>query len=346
LQFGPLNRSLKVAEHAPWRQSAPPRGVGAPQDHRASQPFGASRVFGGSQESPRSSQPFRASAESPSRRRFAPEGPALRPTGLVGAAIDLAKLVALGAASFTVAAVVLGVRTGRFVAVGSHAGDGGASADPVHASMNRPAAAVPPVERDPALPPGAQGAPIPADATAPARVGILAGHWQYDSGAVCADGLREVDVTTDVATRVEALLEGAGYDVEILPEHDPDVPGPPVSGYEAAAFVAVHADSCEVPGASGFKVARFVGSSTPDQDDRLVACLESRYASATLLPQHDDSITANMTYYYALREIAPLTPGAIIELGFLLEDRAFLDAHRYEAAVGIADGVRCFLEGD
>jgi len=31
-------------------------------------------------------------------------------------------------------------------------------------------------------------------APAPIRVGIVAGHWQYDSGAVCPDGLREVDI--------------------------------------------------------------------------------------------------------------------------------------------------------
>ena len=55
------------------------------------------------------------------------------------------------------------------------------------------------------------------------RVGILAGHWQYDTGTVCPDGRREVDVTIDIALRVQAILEASGYTVDILPEHDPEM---------------------------------------------------------------------------------------------------------------------------
>lgn len=196
------------------------------------------------------------------------------------------------------------------------------------------------------------GARATAEATAtatppvdPRRVGIIAGHSPYDTGAVCPDGRREVDVTVDVAARVQALLEYRGFSVDILPEHDPDLPEPPLQNYRGAALVSIHADSCDIAGASGFKVASWRYSSTPELDQRLVDCLYDRYAAATLLPRHDESITIDMWNYYAFREIAVDTPAAIIELGFLLDDRAALDDLRYEMALGVADGIGCFLGG-
>lgn len=178
----------------------------------------------------------------------------------------------------------------------------------------------------------------------PARVvGILPGHWQFDSGAVCPDGLREVDITTDVALRVEALLEYRGFEVRLLPEHQPGVPQPPLQGFRGAALVAIHADSCDVTGASGFKVASGLYSTTPEQDRALVDCLEREYAAATLMSRHDDSITVDMRNYYAFRELDAVTPAAIIELGFMDADRDALDRLRYEMAMGIANAVSCFL---
>lgn len=176
------------------------------------------------------------------------------------------------------------------------------------------------------------------------RIGIIAGHWQYDTGAVCPDGLEEVQITQDVAQRVAAILDYRGLVAEVLPEHDPDLPGPPLQNYRAALLVAIHADSCDIPGASGFKVARWRYSEMPETDDRLVECIQARYAASTLLPRHDDSITIDMWNYYAFREIAVETPAAIIELGFLLDDRRALEDLRYEMALGIADGIACFLE--
>lgn len=194
------------------------------------------------------------------------------------------------------------------------------------------------------LPARATSAASASPTGASGRVGILPGHWQYDTGAVCPDGLREVEVTTDVALRVKALLEYRGLAVDLLPEHDPTRPQPPLQNYRGAALVAIHADSCDFPAASGFKVARWRFSRMPDTEDRLVDCLEAAYARHTLLPEHPDTITPNMWNYYAFREIAVDTPAAIIELGFLGGDRAFIDAHRYEMARGIAEGIGCFLD--
>lgn len=174
------------------------------------------------------------------------------------------------------------------------------------------------------------------------RIGILAGHLGYDAGAVCADGLREVDITHDIAQRVAARLRALGYRVDILQEHDPDMPQPPLQNYLAAVFVALHVDSC-MPGSSGFKVARWAFSQMPEIEDRLVQCLYHEYAAITGLARHESSITIDMWNYYAFREIGEPTPGAIIELGFMGGDRWLLVNQPDLAAQGVVNGILCFL---
>jgi N-acetylmuramoyl-L-alanine amidase len=171
------------------------------------------------------------------------------------------------------------------------------------------------------------------------RVGIVAGHWQNDSGAVCPDGLTEVEINLDIARRTAALLIEAGYDVEVLAEFSPKL-----EGYQADALISIHTDSCNIPEASGFKVARVLQSTLPEEEDRLVECLRREYERATGLYYHKDSITYDMQEYHAFYEIAPQTPAAIIETGFMDADRTLLTEHPDLAAEGIARGIICFLE--
>ncbi len=180
--------------------------------------------------------------------------------------------------------------------------------------------------------------PTPLSTHAP-RVGIVAGHSGYDPGAVCADGTTEADVTMAVAEEVVVLLVRKGYQVDLLKEFDEQL-----TGYRANALVSIHADSCDVPGASGFKVARVTDSAIPEAEDRLVACLYREYQAETGLMRHPSSITDNMTNYHAFREIDYYTPGAIIETGFLLDDYDLLVQRPKVVARGVAAGVVCFLE--
>lgn len=175
------------------------------------------------------------------------------------------------------------------------------------------------------------------------RIGVLAGHWGFDTGAVC-NGLREVDITVDIAQRVATQLRSLGYQVDLLQEQHPDRPHPPLQNYMAAAFVSVHVDSC-VPGASGFKVSRWAFSQMPEVENRLVQCLYKEYSAVTGIPRHDNSITIDMWNYYAFREIGKPTPGAIIELGFMTGDRWLLVQQPDLAAQGIVNGLLCFLNG-
>lgn len=187
------------------------------------------------------------------------------------------------------------------------------------------------------------------------RIGIIAGHNRVkvsngvttrdlsgvpDPGAVCAEPtlVKEADITWDVANKVAAALrEKDKLPVELLGEFDRRL-----AGYYARALIAIHVDSC-LKGATGFKVARLVYSAVPAEEDRFVSCLREQYAAATGLVEHRASITPDMQEYHALREIAPSTPGVIIELGFLRDDQELLVKRSDVAARGVAEGIRCFL---
>lgn len=169
------------------------------------------------------------------------------------------------------------------------------------------------------------------------RIGLIAGHSGYDSGAICGDGLREVDITTRVAAEAADRLRRAGYRVDVLEEFDPRL-----AGYRAELLLSLHVDSCI--GYTGFKVARHHQTATPDQEDRLVGCVQREYGRVTGLPRHDQSITPDMTGYHALKRKHPQTPGAILEMGFLGGDRQRLLAADDSVAAGVVEAVRCFVD--
>jgi N-acetylmuramoyl-L-alanine amidase len=170
------------------------------------------------------------------------------------------------------------------------------------------------------------------------RIGIVAGHSGFDSGAICPDGLTEASINLQIAQEVVTELESQGIRVDLLEEYDDRL-----RGYSASALISIHADSCLYAEASGFKVASLEGSTNPS-NQLLVECLATRYGSRTGLFFHANSITYDMTQYHAFNSIAPQTPGAIIEVGFMLADRELLTEHTGLLAQGIVEGIDCFLE--
>jgi N-acetylmuramoyl-L-alanine amidase len=177
--------------------------------------------------------------------------------------------------------------------------------------------------------------PILAPAPSVPRVGIIAGHRGNDAGTVCADGLTETEVNQKVAETVALSLVAEAIRVDVLDEFDPKL-----DGYKASALVSIHADSCSVD-MTGFKVANAENAS--DASKRLTECLWTRYEAETGLPRHRSTITTNMTQYHAWRKIAETTPAAIIEIGFMNGDRAYLTEHTDRVAAGIVKGIDCFL---
>lgn len=177
-----------------------------------------------------------------------------------------------------------------------------------------------------------------AQSPGPLRIGLVSGHLDNDSGAVCADGLTEAAVNLHIAQLVAEKLRGRGIRTDILAEFDPQL-----AGYTATAFVSIHADSCDYFNelATGFKVA---GSSYTDSSG-LSICVEQAYQAETQLPYHANTITPHMTDYHAFREIAPGTPAIIIETGFMNLDRETIHDNPEQPANGITNGILCYLNG-
>ncbi len=196
----------------------------------------------------------------------------------------------------------------------------------------------------PTTPPQPTAAPVALN-----NIGIVAGHMGLnpssglpDPGSICADGLTEESVNEAVARLVVDWMRQSGYTVDLFDEFDPRL-----QGYSALAMLSIHADSCEYINdlATGFKVASFAETTTPQEDQRLVGCLVNRYAETTGMSFHP-SVTFDMTQYHNFAELAPGTPGAIIETGFMYLDREMLTQHQDVIALGIARGLLCYLRNE
>ncbi len=172
------------------------------------------------------------------------------------------------------------------------------------------------------------------------RIGIVAGHWGNDSGATCPDGLTEVEINLNVATRVKEKLSAEGFDVDLLQEFDDQL-----EQYQALALISIHADTCQFidNNATGFKIAAALASAQPEKANRLVACLSSRFEGNTGLRHHAGSATRDMGSYHAFEEIHTETTAAIIETGFMNLDRQILTQQPDLVAEGIAQGVLCYI---
>jgi N-acetylmuramoyl-L-alanine amidase len=200
--------------------------------------------------------------------------------------------------------------------------------------------------------PSVEPTPTARPADMPPRVGIQVGHWQAkdlpdelarlrsSSGAFAA-GYAEAQVNLEIAKRVVKLLESRGMAVDLLPATIPP-------GYDADAFVSIHADGASGGGSRGFKLATPWRTSRASQ--HLADTLTDEYANATGLPR-DGAITINMRGYYAFNyrrhthAIARTTPAVIIETGFLTSaaDRAMIVSNPQTVAVGIANGIIRYL---
>jgi len=174
-------------------------------------------------------------------------------------------------------------------------------------------------------------------------VAIIAGHSGYDSGATCADDagnttLTEAEINADVANQVAELLRDDGTSVIILQEYDPRL-----NNLDVDLLLSLHSDSCI--NISRYKAAFYLYSTIPEVDGRLVDCIDTNYSAVTGLTKNADTITHNMTEYHAFRKVAPTTPAAILEMGFLGGDRELLTTHADVAARGVTESIRCFLNG-
>lgn len=181
------------------------------------------------------------------------------------------------------------------------------------------------------------------------RIGIIAGHFGNkgaggvpDPGAVCVsdETIYEAKATLAVAQRVVALLRGRGFEVDLLQEFDIKL-----NGYQAAALLSIHADSCLAEAGNGFKNAYPIARDTvQDQDLLFDECLRVNYQAITGLEFLPNEITDNMTLYHAFRTIAPNTPANILELGNLYHNQDWMFGRQDQLAQAIVNGIMCYLE--
>ncbi len=174
------------------------------------------------------------------------------------------------------------------------------------------------------------------------KIGIVAGHWGNDSGAVCDNGTTEQEVNLKIATLVQQKLGALGFDPILLKEFDTRL-----SGFRAAVLVSIHNDSCKFVNdqATGFKVAAAMSSRDTNLANRLAGCLRNRYQQITKMSPHN-SVTNDMTLYHAFSEIDPNTTAAIIETGFLKLDYEILTNNTELVATGVTNGIVCFINNE
>lgn len=216
-----------------------------------------------------------------------------------------------------------------------------------------PPTPVPPTATpDPAASPTSVPTPSPRPAGTAPRVGLQVGHLRSDelpeelvrlrtSTGARWGGVSEAALNLDIVNRIRPILEAQGVVVDILPATVPP-------GYDADAFLAIHADG-STGAARGWKLATPWRAS--EASKQLLAAVAAAYGPATGLPEDVGGITFNMKGYYAFNfrrhthAIARTTPAIIVEMGFMTSasDRAVLFNQPDRVARGIADGIMAYL---
>jgi N-acetylmuramoyl-L-alanine amidase len=175
-----------------------------------------------------------------------------------------------------------------------------------------------------------------AQSPGPIRIGIISGHKESDSGAVCDDGLTEAEVNANIAELVAAQLTSQGIHTDILAEFDERLPT-----YGGTAVISIHADSCVYFNelATGYKIA----ATERTDSTALFGCIDQSYKAATNMFYHANTITEHMTDYHVFRKLPTGVPALIIEVGFMNLDREMLTTNAQIPAQGVANGILCYL---
>jgi N-acetylmuramoyl-L-alanine amidase len=181
------------------------------------------------------------------------------------------------------------------------------------------------------------------------RIGIISGHYgkppdhfqtDFDPGAICPDGLTENEINYAVASQVVVKLRDRGYSVDLLEEFDPRLPD-----YDADVLVSLHSNDCQDYGefVSGFLVSQAQARATGGADEKLVNCIALHYGQMTGLDRRF-GLTRDMTDYHVFGDIKPSTPGVILELGFMKDDRLLLTDQQELIANAVVTGILCYLD--
>ena len=177
-----------------------------------------------------------------------------------------------------------------------------------------------------------------------AKIGLVAGHWGYDSGSVCLDENGEVLVTEAELNHktmllVQQKLEDLKYHVEIFQEFDEGL-----DGFTGDVLISIHADSCAFidESSTGFKVAAVQSKTSEYASETFVTCMVNEYENTTGLFYNFASVTSDMREYHSFSEVNENTAAIVIETGYLNLDYSLLVDHTEVVADGIINGINCF----
>jgi N-acetylmuramoyl-L-alanine amidase len=116
-----------------------------------------------------------------------------------------------------------------------------------------------------------------------ARIVIDPGHGGKDTGAVGPDGLKEKEVTLDVAHRAASILGGQGIQVVLTRDDDHFVSleerTARANAFSADLFVSIHCNASEIKGRRG--VEAYILDTTRDEIAARVAARENATTQAT-----------------------------------------------------------------
>lgn len=178
------------------------------------------------------------------------------------------------------------------------------------------------------------------------------GHGGTDSGAVGVDGLREKDITLEVAMKVKDILENSGVNVVMTREDDRDVYGPTATDAQELqarvnyglntpntdVFLSIHCDAYSSAGANGTSTYYYYKTQL---DPLLAQCLQDAMVA------HGDRRDRGIheARFYVCHH-SPM-PAALVELafitnyveGYLLADEDFQN----EMAQAIAEGLAAYF---
>jgi len=218
-----------------------------------------------------------------------------------------------------------------------------------------------------------------------ARVVLDPGHGGYDSGAVGPAGLKEKDVTLDIAKRTQPILARAAIEVVLTREDDRYVTleerAARANQLGADLFVSIHCNAAENHGRRG--VETYVLDTTRDEIAQRVAARENatsaaataelgsilasmrfadqashstrlaelmqKSAMASLKLEHADVVDGGVHYagFYVL--VGARMPAVLFETSYISnpteEQRLSTDAYKDRLADAIANAIRAYREG-
>ena len=139
---------------------------------------------------------------------------------------------------------------------------------------------------------------------------IDAGHGGYDRGGIPRQRVAEKTINLDVAQRLRAVLEAAGYRVIMTRDRDVFVPLPArvaiANSYRNAVFVCIHFNAAPRVSANGIETYFYSRESLP-----LASAIHYYVARGAPSPNRG----VRRRGYYVLRKTA--IPAVLVECGFL-----------------------------